>query len=252
MAVPTIDALESLLKRIEGFQRQCSEGSLRTEEMNALLSDLDRRTELVLRAEDDDLFRLFDRRRREHTDFLKVTVSRYVDPSDCANLDYRAETLRQVIDKYSPGFLDPGARAKVQHFFGAGEGYRAMRLVLQILKGARTSVAIVDEYLDDQVFDYIDSIDPAVSVRMVTGSKKPMFPKLLHALQANRANVEAREAGDCHDRFLIVDATAAWHVGTSLNGIGKKAFMINMVADPTELQRLIASFTSWWGKGTPI
>ena len=79
-----------------------------------------------------------------------------------------------------------------------------------------------------------------------------MFARLLHPLQAIRANVEARQASDCHDRFLILDSTSAWHMGTSLNAIGKKAFMINKVADAAELQRLIASFAGWWAKGTPI
>ena len=76
-----------------------------------MLSELDRRTEVVLRAADDDLFRLFDRRRQEHTDWLKTTPSAYVDPADCAHFEYRAETLRQVIDEYSPGYFQGKAGA---------------------------------------------------------------------------------------------------------------------------------------------
>jgi hypothetical protein len=127
-----------------------------------------------------------------------------------------------------------------------------MRLVLDILKGAKKSAAIVDEYLDDTVFDYIDALDPAIRLQLVTGSKKPIFPRLLHALQGTRPGVEAREASDCHDRFLIVDSVDAWHIGASLNGFGKKAFMINKVTDAGERVRLLADFATWWGGGTPI
>lgn len=69
------------------------------------------------------------------------------------------------------------------HAVDAGENRRRVR----------ADAAIVDEYLDEAVFDYIDSIGPAVSVQMITGNKKPMFARLLHPFQAVRPNVEARE-----------------------------------------------------------
>ena len=105
VAVPTIVALESLLKRAEDLQIQCGKGRLRTKEVRELLSELDRMAHQVIQAAEDGLFRLFDRRRREHTDLLKETVSGYVDASDCVHFGYRAETLRQVIEEYSPGYL---------------------------------------------------------------------------------------------------------------------------------------------------
>jgi hypothetical protein len=251
VAIPTIDALENVLKRIEDLQDQCSRGLVRTQELNSLLTDLDRAVERLL-PPDSSEFRIFDKRRRERTDVLKVTLSGYVDPTDCTNLDYRAETLRLVIDEYSPGFLRGEARNKTQYFFPAGDAYRGRKIIYQILKGARTNVAIVDEFLDADVFDYVELLDPAISVQMITGSRIRLFPKLLHALQGIRPNTEAREVSDCHDRFLILDSKEVWHMGASLNGVGKKAFMINKVTDPAELQSFLTNFSAWWGKGTPI
>ena len=49
MAVPTIVALEAVLKRIEDLQDQCTQGHLRTDEMPAMLPDLDRRVSDLLR-----------------------------------------------------------------------------------------------------------------------------------------------------------------------------------------------------------
>ncbi len=50
VAVPTIVALEQLLECAEELERQCGRGHMRREEMRDLLSELDRRTEVVLRA----------------------------------------------------------------------------------------------------------------------------------------------------------------------------------------------------------
>ena len=41
-------------------------------------------------------------------------------------------------------------------------------------------------------------------------------------------------------------------MGASLNGIGKKAFMINKVTDLAEFRIFMANFDAWWKKGTPI
>ncbi len=105
MAVPTIDVLLLLLQRAEELQRLCDRGLIRTGELQEALRDLDVRTAGTLKPLDETLFRVFDSRSRTHTDYYKQTLSGYVDSSDGNNAGYRADTLRLVIEEYSPGFL---------------------------------------------------------------------------------------------------------------------------------------------------
>lgn len=44
--------------------------------------------------------------------------------------------------------------------FSVGNVYRATKQLFKILKRANSEAVIVDEYLDDTVFDYIESLDP--------------------------------------------------------------------------------------------
>jgi hypothetical protein len=120
------------------------------------------------------------------------------------------------------------------------------------MKRAAKELVIVDPYLDDTVFDYIESLDSNIVIRMLTESKKAVFPKLLKAFVLKRSNVEARECSACHDRFLIIDQNEIWHLGASINHAGKKAFMIIKVSEQMEKDDFLKNYQSWWGCGIPI
>jgi len=120
------------------------------------------------------------------------------------------------------------------------------------MKRAAKELVIVDPYLDDTIFDYIESLHSSIGVRMLTESKKAIFPRLLKAFVVKRSNVETRECSACHDRFLIIDQNEIWHLGASINHAGKKAFMINKVSEQNEKEGFLKNYQSWWSCGTPI
>jgi hypothetical protein len=201
---------------------------------------------------DSDPARFFDGRRHESTDWWTTTMSGYVDEKDCDNMGRFVRTVREILDLLEPEGPRDVARPKDQFFFGAGEAYRATKQLFKIVKRANSEVAIVDEYLDDTVFDYIESLNSGVLVKLLTGTKKPIFPRLLRTLQARGTKVEARENTQCHDRFVVLDSQEVWHLGVSINGIGKKAFMISRVKDAEELGKFLGDFQQWWAQGQPI
>lgn len=44
---------------------------------------------------------------------------------------------------------------------------------------------------------------------------------------------------DFHDRFLIIDKIEVYHIGTSINGAGKKSFGITKIEDKDLIKSLI-------------
>ena len=247
----TIAQLERVLQDAEVLEDRCRRGILRMSEASGLLEALEERARSIL-PKDSDFARLFDRRRRESTDWWTTTISGYVDDKACDNIDRFVRTVREVLDLYEPEGLREVGRPKDQFYFGASEAYKATKQLFKILKRANSEVAIVDEYLDDTVFDYIESLEPSVSVKLLTGTNKPMFPRLLHTLQAQGAKVDARQNTQCHDRFVALDSQHVWHLGVSINGIGKKAFMINRVNDADEVSKFLRDFQQWWAQGQAI
>jgi len=246
-----IAQLERILQDAEVLEDRCGRGILRMSEASGHLGALEDKTRSLL-PKDSAFGRLFERRRHESTDWWTTTVSGYVDDKACDNINRFVCTVREILNLYEPEGLWEVGRPKDQFYFGASEAYKATKQLFKILKRANSEVTIVDEYLDDTVFDYIKSLEPTVSVKLLTGTKKPIFPRLLRTLQAQGAKIEARQNTHCHDRFVALDSQHVWHLGASINGIGKKAFMINQVNDAEELSKFLDDFQQWWGQGQPI
>jgi hypothetical protein len=246
-----IAQLERVLQDAEVLENRCRGGVLRMSEASDQLRALEETARSIL-PKDSDPARIFDRRRHESTDWWTTTMSGYVDEKDCDNIGRFVRTVREVLDLFEPEGSRDVARPKDQFFFRAGEAYRATKQLFKIVKRTNSEVAIVDEYLDDTVFDYIESLNPGVLVKLLTGTNKPIFPRLLRKLQAQGTKVEARENTQCHDRFVILDSQEVWHLGASINRIGKKAFMISRVKDAQELSKVLGDFQQWWAQGQPI
>ena len=248
-----IAGIEDVLERLETALDKCNRKLLRLEEAQQAIKEADLKLEELLPL-DSNAFRIYDRSKQEYALYWNKPKggSVYVDPRDCRNIEQWVNIVRDVINEYEPEFLRDECVDKKQYFIPAGDRYRAMKLLLKIMKRAKKSLSVVDPYLDEEIFDYIESLDVSVDIILITATLKPMFRKLYNALKTTRSNIEAKVCHDCHDRFLIVDATEVWHLGASINGIAKKASMVNKVIDLDECNRLLLYFNDWWSKGKII
>jgi hypothetical protein len=115
--------------------------------------------------------------------------------------------LKKLLDAHEPEFLRLHKRPRHQLFFAQGEEYEAKKALLSAMKRGTSSLGVVDEYLDETIFDYLEALDPGVRLRLITGHHKPIFRTLFLPFAAQRGNVEARHCSDSHDRFIVLDET---------------------------------------------
>lgn len=247
----SIKGLEGIMEQLETLADLCSRQILRVDEAMDNIKKIKESLPVSL-PPDSSAYKTFDRLSRETVDWWSQTRSGYVAPSDCANIEKWLEILQKIVNELEPEFLRDSKRMKKQYYFSAGQQYQAQKTILKVMKRAVTSLAIVDQYLDESIYDYAEAIDPAVKVLMITGSRKPIFNRLYKSFSQSHSNVEAKEIIDCHDRFLIVDETEVWHLGGSINHLGEKAFMISKVIDENEKDRFLGDFKDWWNRGTLI
>jgi len=243
--------IENVLERLEITLDQCTRKLLRVEEAQKVIAETDRKLEELL-PPDSTAFRIYDRSKREHTLWWKETISGYVHPCDCKNIEQWVKIVRTILNEYEPEFLRGECVEKKQYFLSPGDVYRAKKLLLKTMKRAKKSLAVVDPYLDEEIFDYIESLDVLVDIQLITANQKPMFRQLYSVLKTTRPNIEAKVYHHCHDRFLVIDGSEVWHLGASINGVGKKASMINKVIDLAERNRLLSDFNAWWSNGAVI
>lgn len=243
--------LEAVLMEVEDLLARCEEQLLRTDEALQGYRACWERARAATSLESDE-WRTLDRMHAGAKAWWPVTSpGSYVKPGDCGELAKLRATLKKLLEENEPDFLRLQKRPKSQRFFVAGEEYEAKRAIFREMQMAATSLAVLDQYLDEAVFDYLESLDPKVELKLLTGQQKPMFKTLFVPFAAKRGKAEARFCRDFHDRFLVIDGRKAVNLGTSINQAGKRAFMLNEVTDEPELERLLSEFSTWWAKGQP-
>lgn len=177
---------------------------------------------------------------------------KYVERDDCNRANEWIRVVEALLKEAQPEFIRDAGVTKTEYFFAPGQSYEAKSTLFRIMSRARSSLSIVDDYLDEQIFDYVESLDQNVDVAMITGHKKSIFPTLLTAMQSERKNVQAKSCSSCHDRFLVVDKNEVWHLGCSINGLGGKASMITKIEDETERLRFLKALDDWWQSGADV
>lgn len=246
----TVDLqLQRVLDQLESLHERCLQGVVRHGEASASLKHA-ADTVFSLLPVDSDVARLFDKRVRQAPAWWTVApdVPDYVLPKNCVNIKAYVDALREVMDATSPQLIQ-GVHDQV--YLQEGQVFRARQEVFRLMRRANQRIDIADGYLDPGVFDYVDSLDSSIEWRLLLKPRaaKGLFVSQLGLLRGAGLRVTCRTDEGFHDRFLILDGIEAWHLGASLNGAGKKAFMINRVVDPAERARVLADFETWWTRG---
>src|SRR5512143_3524107 len=124
--------LQAVHAELERLHERCIEALLRTQELKQAIKQLDSRLEALL-PRDSDLFRIFDRRRREKSDWWQVTRSGYVDSADCRNVGGRIAMVRELLARISPEFLQTAGQAPEEFYFPPGDTFRARQRLFHIM-----------------------------------------------------------------------------------------------------------------------
>lgn len=111
-----------------------------------------------------------------------------------------------------------------QGVFFDGQVFDAYELASKIIRSAKKSIILIDNYIDENVLTHLAKKVKAVKVLLLT---KSIFKHLtLDVIKANNqyGNFEIKTFTKSHDRFLIIDNTEVYHLGASLKDLGKKWF----------------------------
>jgi len=243
-----IPILERLKDDLESAIQQCGKGILLVEEAKTLVEN----TKKVIRElipPTTSAFRIFNRSSRELPQWWPVTQTKYLDANHCELIQQWVLVINKMIEELEPAFLRKDTGEKNEYFLPEGDPYRAKSIVFNLMKRASENLDILDPYLDDEVFKYIESLNPSVNVKLLTGKFHKMFRELYDSLKGKTGNLEAVSNDSFHDRYLVIDNTEVWNLGCSINGLGKKASTVNRLIDRAEREDFFSNFKSWWENG---
>ena len=123
-----------------------------------------------------------------------------------------------------------------QGIFFDGQIFDAYSFVSRLVKSAKISIELLDNYIDESVLTLLSKRNKDVRVTIYTKSISKQLKLDLERFNTQYEPVEVKEFAKSHDRFLVIDETEVYHIGASLKDLGKKWFAFSKLnIDAVEL-----------------
>ncbi|MDX9800232.1 MAG: RhuM family protein [Spirochaetia bacterium] len=111
-----------------------------------------------------------------------------------------------------------------QGVFYDGQIFDAYVFVADLVKSAKNSILLIDNYIDETVLQLFTKRNKNVSVSIYTKNITKILAQDLKKYNAQYPKITVKQFTKAHDRFLIIDETTVYHFGASLKDLGKKWF----------------------------
>jgi len=111
-----------------------------------------------------------------------------------------------------------------QGVFFDGQVFDAYELTSKIIRSAKKSIVLIDNYVDENTLTHLAKKNKGVKVHLLTKSVNKQLQLDLQKANEQYGNFEAKTFTQSHDRFLIIDGKEVYHLGASLKDLGKKWF----------------------------
>ena len=108
--------------------------------------------------------------------------------------------------------------------FFDGQVFDAWVFVTGLVKRTKTSLRLIDNYVDETVLTLLTKRSPGVEATIYTQRITPQLQLDLNKHNAQYPAIQIRLLADSHDRFLVIDDKELYHIGASLKDLGKKWF----------------------------
>ena len=134
------------------------------------------------------------------------------------HIEHRVTETEKKIDFFVRTALPP-----VQGIFFQGQIFDAYAFAADLIKSAKRSLVLLDNYVDESVLLLLAKRPSGVKAKIITRKITRQFQLDVTKHNTQYEPVAIAQSGKFHDRFLLVDDTV-YHIGASLKDLGKKLF----------------------------
>ena len=111
-----------------------------------------------------------------------------------------------------------------QGVFFDGQIFDAYKLISDIIKKAKKSIILIDNYIDETVLYLFTKRRKNIKTIFYTNTISKTLRLDLEKFNSQYEPIEIKKLKQSHDRFLILDEKTIYHFGASLKDLGKKWF----------------------------
>ena len=109
-----------------------------------------------------------------------------------------------------------------QGVFFDGQVFDAYQLTSKIIRSAKESIVLIDNYIDENTLTHLAKKNKNVRVQILSKNISKQIVLDIQKANAQYGSFEAKTFNHSHDRFLIIDHKEVYHLGASLKDLGKK------------------------------
>lgn len=147
-----------------------------------------------------------------------------------AALLQRMDTIQLKLAEHDQKFkevfkaLETKNQLPQQGVFFNGQIYDAYAFISDLIRSAKKSIQIIDNYIDDTVLTLLSKRKKGVEVIIYTKNITQQLKLDIEKHNSQYPKIKAVVFKDAHDRFMIIDGEQVYHIGASIKDLGKKWF----------------------------
>lgn len=111
-----------------------------------------------------------------------------------------------------------------QGVFFEGQVFDAYNFVGDLVRKAKSSIVLIDNYVDDTVLTLLSKREKNVKENIYTANISKQLRLDIQKHNQQYPKIDIKLFKQSHDRFLIIDDKELYHIGASLKDLGKKWF----------------------------
>jgi hypothetical protein len=113
--------------------------------------------------------------------------------------------------------------------FYDGQIFDAWKFISGLIKTAKRSIILIDNYIDESVLMLFSKRNTGVKATIFTRKISHQLQTDIEKHNAQYDKIDVKHFTKTHDRFLIIDQTTVYHIGASLKDLGKKWFAFSKI-----------------------
>ena len=112
-----------------------------------------------------------------------------------------------------------------------GEMFEAAVVITRLVETAKNSIVLIDPYTDVRTLDLMKYKNKDIPLMIIMSGLSRLQPVDKEIFIEKYGPLETRIDSRYHDRYLIIDDELFYHIGTSLNYMGKRVTQVTIVED---------------------
>lgn len=159
-----------------------------------------------------------------------------VSKDNYLNLENDIKELKSEVGEIKEKmFLEP---VKERLFF-EGQFYDAYEFISSLIGGANKSIVIIDPYFDREALRFLKGAGADTRIDIFCSNKTKLSRDDIAEFEKQYHKLNVIKNDSVHDRFIFIDGQKAYSVGSSLNHLGRKTFLVHRFDDPYIVESVI-------------